>query len=115
MDLQTVLEKYIQACHTHGSETVISLDYSKVNKANSQIMKNIKILMSSEEGIALAKAQLYNEDVYVSSWTATLLIFDYPKECKKVIKSVIKDKGIWAGSIRTFYEEWKKGNMKKMY
>ncbi len=115
MDLQNALEKYIQACHTHGSETVISFDYSAINKANAQIMKNIKILMSTEEGVELAKAQLYNDDIYVSSWTATLLIFDYPKECKKVIKSVIKDKGIWAASIRTFYEEWKKGNMKKMY
>lgn len=115
MNLQTALEKYIQACHIHGSETVASLDYSKVNKANAQIMKSIKILMSTEEGVELAKAQLYNEDIYVSSWTATLLIFDYPKECKKILKSVIKDNGIWAGSIRTFYDEWKKGNMKKMY
>lgn len=115
MDLQTVLEKYTEACHIHGSETDGEVDYKKINKAHANIIKNISILMSSEKGTALAKAQLYNEDFYVAAWTATLLIFDYEKECKKVIKSAIKNKGVFACSIETFYKEWKKGNMKKLY
>ncbi len=115
MDLQTVLEKYIEACHIHGSETDGEVDCKKINKAAAVIIKNIGILMSSDEGKALAKAQLNNEDIYVRAWTATLLIFDYKRECKKVLKSVIKGKGIFAYSIETFYKEWKKGNMKKLY
>ena len=115
MDLQTVLKEYIEACHIHGSETDGEVDYKKINKAADTIIKNIGILMSSEEGTALAKAQLYNEDVYVAAWTATLLIFDYKKQCKKVLKSVIKRKGVFAYSTATFYKEWKKGNMQKIY
>ena len=115
MDLQTVLQQYIEACHIHGSETDDEVNYKKINKAADVIIKNIGILMSSEEGTALAKAQLYNEDVYVAAWTASLLIFDYKRECKKVLKSVIKNKGVFAFSMETFYKEWKKGNLKKMY
>lgn len=115
MDLQTVLQQYIEACHIHGSETDGAVDYKKINKAAEVIIKNIGILMSSEEGIVLAKAQLYNKDVYVAAWTASLLIFDYKRECKKVLKAVIKGKGVFAFSMETFYKEWKKSNMKKMY
>ena len=115
MDLQAILQQYIEACHIHGSETDGEVDYKKINKAHANIIKNITILMSSEEGISLAKSQLYNEDVYVAAWTATLLIFDYKKECKKVLKSVIKRKGVFAYSTATFYKEWKKGNMQKIY
>lgn len=115
MDLQTVLEKYIEACHIHGSETDGEVDYKKINKAHAAILKNIGVLMSSEEGIALAKAQLANVDVYVRAWTAMLLIFDYKKECKKIVKEVAKGKGIFACSTATFYKEWKKGNLQKLY
>ncbi len=113
--LESCLEKHIEACKTHGSETVKSEDYRVVNKAYAEIIKNLKILVKDEEGMRMLKHLLGHEDVYVSSWTATLLIFDYPKECKKVIKKVIKGKGIWAFSIKTFYKEWKKGNLKRLY
>ncbi|MBQ2963577.1 MAG: hypothetical protein IJE14_02855 [Clostridia bacterium] len=115
MDLQAVLQQYIEACHIYGSGLEHGEDHKLVNKAYSVIIKNIGILMSSEEGIDLAKAQLYNEDVYVAAMTASLLIFDYKRECKKVLKSVIKNKGVFAFSMEFFYKEWKKGNMKKMY
>lgn len=113
--LETCLEKYIEACKIHGLETVKSDDYRIVNKAYSEIIKNLKMLVKDENGMKMLKNLLDHEDIYVSSWTATLLIFDYPKECKKVIKKVIKEKGIWAFSIETFYKEWKKGNLKRLY
>lgn len=115
MDLQTLLQQYIEACHIYASGLEHGDDYNIVNKAYAVIIKNIGILMSSKEGIALAKAQLYNEDVYVATMTASLLIFDYKRDCKKVLKSVIKNKGVFAFSMEFFYKEWKKGNMKKMY
>lgn len=113
--LESCLEKYMEACIIHGSETVKSEDYRVINKAHAEIMKNLRILVEDEEGMKMLKKLLYHENIYVSSWTATLLIFDYPGECKKVIKKVMKGKGIWASSIETFYKEWKKGNLNRMY
>ncbi len=113
--LENCLEKYIEACKIHGSGFKNGDDHRVVNKAHATLMKNFKILINDESGREMLKILLNHEDVYVSAWTACLLIFDYPKECKKIIKKVAKGKDVWAGSIRTFYEEWKKGNLKKMY
>lgn len=113
--LESYLEKYIEACKIHGSGFDIGDDHRTVNKAYATLMKNFKVLIKDDNGREMLKNLLNYEDEYVSAWTATLLIFDYPKECKKIIKKVAKGKGIWAGSIKTFYEEWKKGNLKRMY
>ncbi len=109
------LEKYIEGCKIHGSGTDCGDDYRTVNKAYDVLIKNFRILIKEEGGKELLKELLRHDSVYVSAWTATLLIFDYPKECKKVIKSVAKGKGVWALSIKTFYDEWKKGNTEKQY
>ncbi len=113
--LESCLEKYIEACKTHGSGFNASYDYKVVNKAHDTLIKNFRILIKEENGKEMLKNLLKHEDVYVSSWTACLLIFDYPKECKKIIKSVAKGKGVYAGSMETFYKEWKKGNIERMY
>ena len=113
--LESYLEKYIEACKIHGSGFNGCDDYKTVNKAHATLMENFKALINDENGREMLKSLLNHEDVYVSAWTASLMIFDYPKECKKIIKRVAKGKGIWAGSMRTFYEEWKKGNLKRMY
>ena len=113
--LESYLEKYIEACKIHGSGFNTCDDHKIVNKAHATIMKNFKVLVNDKTGREMLKNLLNHENEYVSAWTATLLIFDYPKECKKIIKKVAKGKGIWAGSIRTFYEEWKKGNLERMY
>lgn len=113
--LENCLEKYMEACIIHGKETEISEDYKTVNKAHGTIIKNFRILVKDENGIEMLKNLLKHEDIYISSWTACLLIFDYPKECKKIIKSVAKRKGIYAITIKTFYKEWKKGNLKRIY
>ena len=113
--LESYLEKYIEACKIHGSGFNTCDDYKTVNKAHSTLIKNFKVLINDDSGREMLKNLLCHEDEYVSAWTACLLIFDYPKECKKIIKKVAKGKGIWAGSIRTLYEEWKKGNLEKMY
>ena len=115
MKLQTQLEKYIEATKKHGEASVASENYKEINKAYSAIMKNFKALVYDEEGKEMLKALLDYENKYVSSWTATLLIFEFPDECEEIICEAIKEKGIWAGTIRTFYEEWKAGNIKKMY
>ena len=113
--LESCLEKYIEACKTHGSGFNAGDDYRVVNRAHDALLKNFRILVKDENGKEILKNLLEHEDVYVSSWIACLLIFDCPKECKKIIKSVAKGKGVWAGNMRIFYDEWKKGNIKKMY
>lgn len=109
------IEKYIEACIIHGSGTDRGEDYKAVNKAYDVLIKNFRILMQEDGGKEVLRALLRHHSPYVSAWTATLLIFEYPKECKRVIKSVAKGKGVWAHSIKTFYEEWKKGNIEKLY
>ena len=109
------VEKYIEGCKIHGSGTDCGEDYRIVNKAYDALIENFRILMKEEGGKEVLRALLMHHSPYVSAWTATLLIFEYPKECKRVIKSVAKGKGAWAYSIKTFYEEWKKGNIEKLY
>ncbi len=113
--LESCLEKYIEACKIHGSGFDGSYDYKVVNKAHDTLIKNFRVLIKDEKGKEMLKNLLKHEDVYVSSWTACLLIFDYPKECKRIIKSVAKGNGVYAGSMEIFYKEWKKGNIEKMY
>lgn len=115
MKIQTHLEKFIEATKKHGEASVTSDNYKEINKAYSAIIKHFKALVYDEEGKVMLRSLLDYENIYVSSWTATLLIFEFPDECEKIICKVIKEKGIWAGTIRTFYEEWKAGNIKKMY
>ncbi len=113
--MKTYLEKYVDACKIHGSGTEHGEDFKIVNKAHDTIIKNFRILIKDKNGKEMLRNLLDHEDVYVSSWTATLLIFDYPKECKKIIKSVAKEKSIWAGTMEIFYKEWRKHKIKKMY
>ena len=113
--LEGCLEKYIEACKIHGNGFNNSDDYRIVNKAYAVLIKEFKVLVNDEKGREMLINLLGHEDEYVSAWTASLLIFDYPKECKKIIKKVAKGKSIWAGSIRTFYDEWKKCNLKRLY
>lgn len=113
--LTEYLDKYIEGCNVHGSGTDCGEDHRIVNKAYDMLIKNFRILIKEEGGKELLKELLRHNSVYVSAWTATLLIFDYPKECKKIIREAAKGKGVWAFSIRTFYDEWKKGNVEKQY
>lgn len=115
MKLQTRLEKYIEATKKHGEATVSLDSYREINKAYSAILKNFKALVYDDEGKKLLRSLLNYENKYVSSWTATLLIFEFPDECENIICEAIKENGIWAGTMRTFYEEWKEGNIKKLY
>lgn len=115
MSKEVYLNNFIEACKTHGSKTVEAEDYKSINKAYKSIIKNFKVLIQDETGKNMLKNLLVHEDKYVSSWTATLLVFEYPKECEIVLKAISKEKGIWAGSIRTFYEEWKKGTIERVY
>lgn len=112
---ESCLEKYIEACKIHGSGFNVGDDHRVVNKAHDTLLKNFRILIKDEKGKEMLINLLCHEDIYVSSWTACLLIFDYPKECKKIIKSAAKGKDVWAGNMKIFYKEWKKGNLKKMY
>lgn len=113
MNLQTQFERYIEATIKHGEATSSSENYRQINKAYSIIQKSFNVLMNNENGKDMLYSLLFHKNKYVSSWTAMLLIHDFPKECEEIICKEIKEKGIWAGTIRTFYEEWKLGNIKR--
>lgn len=110
------LKKYLEACREHCYLTDnFTEDYRSVNAAYKVLIKNFRILVQDENGKAMLKKLIACEDKYVSSWTASLLIFEYPEECEPVIKEIMEGKGIHATSMRTFYEEWKKGRLKRQY
>ena len=115
MNLQSYLEKYINSAHTHGAGTDNAENYRKVNKAYKTMMKNFTVLIKTEYGKDKLKDLLNSPDEYVSSWTATLLVFDYPEECKEILRNISKKRGAWAGSVRIFLEELEAGNIEKMY
>lgn len=116
MNTEKHLKKYIEACQEHGYKTDNNTeDYRSVNRAYKALIKYFRILVQNETGKAMLKDLIACEDKYVSSWTASLLIFEYPEECEPVIKEAMEGKGVCAASMRTFYDEWKKGRLKRQY
>lgn len=115
MDTSKYLNAYIKSAHTHGEETVNGENYRKINRAYDSVLKNFKNLIITEEGKNRLIELLDSSDEYVSSWTASLMIFDYPKKCEPILLHISQNKGVWASNMRTFLEEWNAGNLDKMY
>ena len=111
MDLKEALQTYIEAANTHAAETVRGEDAKKINQAYDRIEESVHVLMQSKEGKAALKALLQSPDGYVRTWTAMVLTAEEPRVCKKILKETAKETGVWAGTVRTFLEEWKKGNL----
>ncbi len=111
MDLKETLQTYIEAAHTHAAETVQGDDAKKINRAFDRIEESVRVLMQSEEGKAALKTLLQSPEGYVRTWTAMVLTAEEPRVCKKILKEATKETGVWAGTVRTFLEEWKKGNL----
>ena len=111
MDLKETLQTYIEAAHTHAAETVRGEDAKKINRAYDRIAQSVAVLMQSKEGKAALKALLQSPDGYVRTWTAMVLTAEEPRVCKKILKEAAKETGVWAGTVRTFLEEWTKGNL----
>ena len=115
MDLKETLQTYIEAAHTHAAETVRGEDAKKINRAYDRIEESVRVLMQSAEGKAALKQLLQSPDGYVRTWTAMALAAEEPRACKKILKETAQEKGIWAGTVRTFLEEWKKGNLNSAF
>ena len=111
MDLKEALQAYIEAAQTHAAATVQGDDAKKINQAYDRIAQSVAVLMQSEEGKAELKRLLQSPDDYVRTWTAMVLTAEEPRVCKKILKEAAKETGVWAGTVRTFLEEWKKGNL----
>ena len=111
MDLKEALQAYIEAAQTHAAATVQGDDAKKINQAYDRIAQSVAVLMQSEEGKAELKQLLQSPDDYISTWTAMVLTAEEPRVCKKILKETAKETGVWAGTVRTFLEEWKKGNL----
>ena len=111
MDLKETLQTYIEAAHTHAAATVQGDDAKKINQAYDRIAQSVAVLMQSEEGKAALKTLLQSPEGYVRTWTAMVLTAEEPRVCKKILKEATKETGVWAGTVRTFLEEWKKGNL----
>ncbi len=111
MDLKEAQQAYIEAANTHAAATVQGDDAKKINRAYDRIAESVAVLMQSEEGKAELKRLLQSPDDYVHTWTAMVLIADFPHTCRKILKRAAKETGVWAGTVRTFLEEWKKGNL----
>ena len=111
MDLETALRTYIEAANTHAAATVQGDDAKKINRAYDRIAQSVAVLMQSKEGKAALKTLLQSPDGYVRTWTAMVLTAEEPRVCKKILKETAKETGVWAGTVRTFLEEWKKGNL----
>ena len=111
MDLKETLQTYIEAAHTHAADTVQGDDAKKINRAFDRIEESVRVLMQSEEGKAALKTLLQSPEGYVRTWTAMVLTAEEPRVCKKILKEATKETGVWAGTVRTFLEEWKKGNL----
>ena len=115
MDLKEALQTYIEASHTHAAETVRGEDAKKINWAYDRVEKSVHVLMQSEEGKAELKQLLQSPDDYVRAWTAMVLTAEEPHACKRILKETAQEKGVWAGTVRTFLEEWKKGNLNSAF
>lgn len=111
MDWETALRTYIEAANTHAAATVRGEDAKKINQAYDRIEESVRVLMQSAEGKAALKQLLQSPDGYVRTWTAMALTAEEPRVCKKILKETAKETGVWAGTVRTFLEEWKKGNL----
>ena len=111
MDLKEALQTYIEASQTHAAQTVRGEEAKKINRAYDRIAQSVAVLMQSKEGKAALKTLLQSPDGYVRTWTAMVLIADFPHTCRKILKRAAKETGVWAGTVRTFLEEWKKGNL----
>ncbi len=111
MDWETALRTYIEAANTHAAATVQGDDAKIINRAYDRIAQSVAVLMQSAEGKAALKQLLQSPDGYVRTWTAMVLIADFPHTCRKILKRAAKETGVWAGTVRTFLEEWKKGNL----
>ena len=44
-----------------------------------------------------------------------VLTAEEPRACKKILKEAAKGTGVWAGTVRTFLEEWKKGKLNSAF
>ena len=115
MDLKETLQTYIEAANTHAAVTVQGDDAKKINRAYDRIAQSVAVLMQSAEGKAALKALLQSPDGYVRTWTAMVLTAEEPRVCKKSLKEATKETGVWAGTVRTFLEEWKKGNLNSAF
>ena len=111
MDLKEALQAYIEAAQTHAAATGQGDDAKKINRAYDRIAQSVAVLMQSEEGKAALKALLQSPNGYVRTWTAMVLTAEEPRVCKKILKEAAKETGVWAGTVRTFLKEWKKGNL----
>ena len=111
MDLKEALQTYIEASQTHAAQTVRGEEAKKINLAYDRIAQSVAVLMQSKEGKAALKELLQSPDGYVRTWTAMVLIADFPHTCRKILKRAAKETGVWAGTCRTFLDEWKKGSL----
>lgn len=115
MDQKEALQTYIEATQTHAAQTVHGEDAKKINQAYDRIEESVRVLMQSEEGKAELKQLLQSPNGYVRVWTAMVLTAEEPRACKKILKEAAKGTGVWAGTVRTFLEEWKKGKLNSAF
>ena len=105
---------FARAYHTRNNTTHIFADTAVgllLGEDYDRIAQSVAVLMQSEEGKAALKALLQSPNGYVRTWTAMVLTAEEPRVCKKILKEAAKETGVWAGTVRTFLEEWKKGNL----
>ena len=115
MNIEKSLSCYIEATHTHGAETDTCDNFKRINKAYDRIKKSYYELIQTEEGRLELKKLLGSADDYVRSWTAMLLIFDYPKECESILRGLVNRRGLWKSTITTFLDEWENGNVDSVF
>lgn len=112
MDLQKIVDAYVNSCSSHGYATENG-DYKVANKEYKKINKYYQALKKSGEiGIKLLAEQLENPNPSVRLWTATYLLPHFEEKSKRKLIELKKERGFMSTNATVTLEEWENGNLK---
>jgi hypothetical protein len=109
-DINTALEIFLEAA-TKQAEATEQGDYKMANKCYNKIIKAIDFL-KRENAIDKLLEYLTDTSIGVRLWSACFLLPIYKEKGIRVLKDIVKTKGIHSLTAETTLSEWKKGNLK---
>lgn len=109
-DIKTTLEIFLEAANKQAEATEQG-DYKMANKCYDKIIKSIAFL-KSENAIDKLLEYLADTSIGVRLWSACFVLPIDEGKGIKVLKDIVKTKGIHSLTAETTLSEWKKGNLK---
>ncbi|MFA6172020.1 MAG: DUF2019 domain-containing protein [Patescibacteria group bacterium] len=106
--LNDLVNEYIEYAAEHGIGTEKG-DYKKANKAYEKLMIIYHKIKENDPQFNLLLPLLKHDNPYVRLWSASHLLSS-TKEAKKVLKQLMKQRGLASFDAKMTLQEWEKEN-----